>query len=162
MHYRHGRKEQPAACRLEKTPGGCDLIKKQTNAEFGGGGGTNPENHHLPCVQGKRCSTIVDHPPEGLLALHLTVTGPGGGGGTTTGPDATPPPAICQNLGGGAVGEGGGVLAAWRGGGGLHPTHYYRLHTSRGCLGAWGYRGMYAIIAISCFCQEESLKGLRD
>ena len=32
MHYRHGRKEQPAACRLEKTPGGCDLIKKQTNA----------------------------------------------------------------------------------------------------------------------------------
>ena len=36
MHYRHGRKEQPAACRLEKTPGGCDLIKKQTD---GGGGG---------------------------------------------------------------------------------------------------------------------------
>ena len=39
MHYRHGRKEQPAACRLEKTPGGCDLIKKQTNANQGGGGG---------------------------------------------------------------------------------------------------------------------------
>ena len=35
-----------------------------------------------------------------------------------------------------------------------------RMHTSRGCLGAWGYRGMYAIIAISCLCQEESLKGL--
>ena len=31
MHYRHGRKEQPAACRLEKTPGG-----------MGGGGGLQP------------------------------------------------------------------------------------------------------------------------
>ena len=38
MHYRHGRKEQPAACRLEKTPGGCDLIKKQTKGGKGGGG----------------------------------------------------------------------------------------------------------------------------
>ena len=83
------------------------------------------------------------------------------GGATTTGPDATPPPAICQNLGAG--GE-GGVLPAWRrgGGGGLRATHYYNMHTSRGCLGAWGYRGMYAIIAISCLCQEESLKGLKD
>ena len=27
---------------------------------------------------------------------------------------------------------------------------------------SWGYRGMYAIIAISCLCQEESLKGLKD
>ena len=33
MHYRHGRKEQPAACRLEKTPGGCDRL------DTGGGGG---------------------------------------------------------------------------------------------------------------------------
>ena len=31
-----------------------------------------------------------------------------------------------------------------------------------GCLGAWGYIGMYAMIAISCLCQEESLKGLKD
>ena len=33
------------------------------------------------------------------------------------------------------------------------------MHTSRGCLGAWGYRGMYAIIAISCLCREQCLKG---
>ena len=46
MHYRHGRKEQPAACRLEKTPGGCDLIKKQTNAVWkGGGGGAAPPSN---------------------------------------------------------------------------------------------------------------------
>ena len=38
------------------------------------------------------------------------------------------------------------------------------MHTSRGyvCLGAWGYRGVYAIIAISRLCREESLKRLRD
>ena len=30
------------------------------------------------------------------------------------------------------------------------------------CLGAWGYRGMYAIIAISRLCREESLQGLKD
>ena len=60
-------------------------------------------------------------------------------------------------------GGGGGVLAAWPGGGGgLRATHYYHMHTSRGCLGAWGYRGMYAIIGISCLCQKESLKGLKD
>ena len=51
---------------------------------------------------------------------------------------------------------------AWPGGGGLHATHYYHMHTSMGCLGAWGYRGRYAIIAISCLCQEESLKCLKD
>ena len=29
---------------------------------------------------------------------------------------------------------------------GLRATHYFHMHTSRGCvcLGAWGYRGMYA------------------
>ena len=70
--------------------------------------------------------------------------------------------------GGGRREGGGGVLAAWRGGsqegGGMRATHYYHMHTSRVCvcLGAWGYRGMYAIIAISCLCQEESLKGLKD
>ena len=54
------------------------------------------------------------------------------------------------------------VLAAWPGVGGGCATHYYHMHTSRGCLGAWGYRGMYAIIANSCLCREESLKGLKD
>ena len=58
--------------------------------------------------------------------------------------------------------SGRGVIAAWPGGGGLRATHYYHMHTSRGCLGAWGYRGMYAILAISCLCQKESLKGLKD
>ena len=85
-------------------------------------------------------------------------------GGATTGPDATPPPPprYLSKLGGGAVGAGGG--SAGGGGGGLRATHYYHMHTSRGgvCLGAWGYRGMYAIIAISCLCREESLKGLQD
>ena len=80
-----------------------------------------------------------------------------------------PPPAICQNLrgGGGELGGGvgrrvggGGVLAAWLGG--LRATHYYHMHTSRGCLGAWGYGGTYAIIAISCLCREDSLKALED
>ena len=83
--------------------------------------------------------------------------GPRGGGATTTGPDATPPPRQLSVKTGGR----GGVLAAWPGGGGgLRATHCYHMHTSRGCLGAWGYRGMYAIIAISGLCREESLKGL--
>ena len=95
------------------------------------------------------------------------------GGATTTGPDATPrppPPSYLPKLAGGlgwggSWGEGGG--AYWQlgpGGGGLRVTHYYHMHTSRGCvcLGAWGYRGMYGIIAISSLCQEESLKGIKD
>ena len=93
-------------------------------------------------------------------------------GATTTGPDATPPPNYLPNLAGGG-GGGGGSAGGWvgggvywqlGGGGGLRATHYYHMHTSRGwgCLGAWGYRCMYAIIAISCLCQEESLKGLKD
>ena len=64
--------------------------------------------------------------------------------------------------GGSAGGGGGGVMAAWPGGGGLRATHYYHMHTSRGCLGAWGYRGMYAVIAISRLCREESHRGLKD
>ena len=50
------------------------------------------------------------------------------------------------------------------GGGGLRATHYYHMHTSRVCvcLGAWGYRGVYAIIAISRLCPEENRKGLQD
>ena len=69
-----------------------------------------------------------------------------------------------SNWGGGGRREGwGGGLAA-RPGWGLRATYYYLMHTSRGCvcLGAWGYRGMYAIIAISRLCPEDSLKGLKD
>ena len=90
-----------------------------------------------------------------FVAVKEVVSGPiPGGGATTTGPDATPPSYLSK--------LGGGVLAAWPGGGGLRATHYYHMHTSRGCLGAWGYRGMYVIIAISCLCLEESLNGLKD
>ena len=55
----------------------------------------------------------------------------------------------------------GGGSQGWRGG--LRATHYYHMHTSRGdvCLGVWGYGGMYVIIALSCLCREESLKGCR-
>ena len=95
-------------------------------------------------------------------------------GATTTGPDATPPQLSVKTWGGGGGiwgGGGGGVGGRVGGGGigslagggqGLNPTHYYHMHTSRGCLGAWGYRVMYAIIAISCLCREESLKGVQD
>ena len=70
----------------------------------------------------------------------------------------------CGGGGGGSVGGWGGYWQLGRGGGGgLRATHYYHMHTSRVCvcLGAWGYRGKYAITAISCLCQEESLKGLK-
>ena len=80
-----------------------------------------------------------------------------------------PPPAICHNLrgGGGSWGGGGGgvggrveggVLAARPGGGCARPTTTTCI-PQRGCvcLGAWGYRDMYAIIAISRLCREESL-----
>ena len=71
---------------------------------------------------------------------------------------------------GGRLGGGGqlGISAAWGGvpkvgGGGACAIHYYYMHTSTGdaCLGVWGYGGMYAIIALSCHCREESLKGRR-
>ena len=87
-----------------------------------------------------------------------------GGGGVPPPPfgvGSRPGPAPVG--GGGSAGGLGGVLVARPGGGGgLRATHHYHMHTSRGCLGAWGYRGMYAIIAISCLCREESLKGLKD
>ena len=87
------------------------------------------------------------HPPQ------LSAKTCGGGGGDSWG-----------RGGGSAGGWEGGVLAARPGGGGLRATHYYHMHTSRVCvcLGAWWYRGMYAIIAISRLCWEESLKGLKD
>ena len=85
------------------------------------------------------------------------------GGATTTGPDATTPPRYLSNLrGGGGGGQIGGRVGGRMGGGGLCATNYYHMHTSRGCLGAWGYRGMYVMIAISCLCREESLNGLND
>ena len=88
---------------------------------------------------------------------------PSPGGATTTSPDATPPQLSVKTCGGGGVPQEGGGGEYWqRGrGGGLRATHYYHMHTSRGCLRAWGYRGMYAIIAISCLCHEESLRVLR-
>ena len=60
---------------------------------------------------------------------------------------------------GGCGGGGGGMVV--RRGGGLRATHYYHMHTSRGDvgLGAWGFGGMYVIMALSGLCQEESLKG---
>ena len=86
----------------------------------------------------------------------------------TTGTTDTPPHKLfAKPCGGGGVGGGGGggLIGSWaRGGGGVRATHYYLMHTSRVCvcLGAWGHRGMYAIIAISRLRREESLKGLKD
>ena len=71
-----------------------------------------------------------------------------------------PPPSYLSKLvwGGGRQEGGGGGGGYWQlgpgGGGGLRATHYYHMHTSRGCLGPWGCRGMYAIIAISRLCQK--------
>ena len=61
-------------------------------------------------------------------------------------------------MGGSAAGGGG--FPRW---GGLRATHYHHMHTSWGmCVwGVWGYGGMYAIIALSRPCGEESLKGRR-
>ena len=78
-----------------------------------------------------------------------------------------PPPSYLSRLAGGGVGRrvgGGGIGSSAGGRGGLHATHYYHMHTSRGCvcLGAWGDRGTYAIIVISRLCREASLKGLKD
>ena len=70
-------------------------------------------------------------------------------------------------MGGGGRLEGvGGGVRLWGGfprWAGLHATHYYHMHTSRGdvCLGVWGYGGMYAIIALSRLCREETLEGGR-
>ena len=53
----------------------------------------------------------------------------------------------------------GGYWQLGRGGGGCaQPTTTTCI--PQGGVWGWVYRGMYAIIAISCLCQEESLKGL--
>ena len=89
---------------------------------------------------------LMRHPPSYLSKL-------GGGGGAVWGGSA----GGCR---GGCSAAGGGGFPRW---GGLRATHYYHMHTSRGdvCLGVWGYGGMYAIIALSGHCREESLKGRR-
>ena len=57
---------------------------------------------------------------------------------------------------------GEGVGGRVGGGGGLHATHYHHMHTSRVCvcLGAWGYGGMYGIIAI-VFARKKVLRVVR-
>ena len=69
MHYRHGRKEQPAACRLEKTPGGCDLIKIQV-VVVGGGGGV-PTTVSATCVSPRAFRIISVWPMPSALCRQL-------------------------------------------------------------------------------------------
>ena len=86
------------------------------------------------------------------------------GGATTTGPDATTPPSYLSKLAeGGGLGQGGGGVGGYwqlgRGAGAARDPllpHAY-LKGVCVCLGAWEYRGMYAMIAISRLCREESL-----
>ena len=85
--------------------------------------------------------------------------GGGGGGGLQLVLMQQPPQPSVKTRGGGGVGAGGGV--GGKGGGCAQPSIITCIPQG-GCLGAWGYRGMYVIIAISCLCQEESLKGLKD
>ena len=97
----------------------------------------------------------------------------GGGGGRLPAVLMRPTPKLSVKTRGGGQFGGGGRLEGVRGGGfgrgggggvpkvgGLRATHYYHMHTSSGdvCLGVWGYGGMYAIIALSRPCWEESLK----
>ena len=57
----------------------------------------------------------------------------------------------------------GGDWQLGRGGGGVRPTTTKCIPQGGVCVwGAWGYRGMYAIITISRLCRDESLKGLKD
>ena len=74
------------------------------------------------------------------------------------------PQLSVKTCGGGVGGRAGGGYWQLSRGEGLCTTHYYHMHTSRVCvcLGPWGYRGMYALIATSRLCQEESLRGLKD
>ena len=99
----------------------------------------------------------------GRVLFGADSTGGGGGGGLQSVLMRPVPQLSVKTCGGGGAAGGGGDWQLGRGGG-LRATHQYHMHTSRGCvcLGAWGYRGMYAIIAISRLCQEESLQGLKD
>ena len=70
--------------------------------------------------------------------------------------------------GGGQLEDGGGGSAAGGGsqgggGGGLcGPTTTTCIPPGGMCVpGVWGYGGMYVIIALSCLCREQSLKGRR-
>ena len=139
----------------------------------GGGGGRGATNRMPPGLGGPEASRTTQEPlTEQALCCPLGSWFSPHGGRLQLVLMRTPPPRYLSKLGaggggswGGGVGGrvgGGGGLAAWPGGGGLRATHYYHMHTSWGCLGAWGYRGMHAIVVISCLCQEESLKGLKD
>ena len=134
--------------------------------------GPIPSHRHSPttidntgaCHQEWTVCLRAQRPQSTLGAMQ----GPTPGGGRLQPVLMRHPPSYLQKLagGGGEVvggGVGGGVLAAGPGVGGLRATHYYHMHTSRVCvcLWAWRYKGMYAIIAISHPCQEESLKVLR-
>ena len=145
------------------------------------------KGHHLPpCNAHDRWLTANHHqlafnntsnncnfPQLTTNRSHQGSAPPGGGGGaTTTGPDATPPQLSAKTGGGGggAVGAGGGggggggAAGGWGGGigslaGGGGGAARNPLVSHAYLKGVSGYRGMYAI---SCLCQEGSLKGLRD
>ena len=146
-----------AKCALHMDPLPAEVHKKSITPLCGGNGKrTENDGNDASCCSDKG---VVNTPPHE------------GGNYNRSGCD--PPPSYLSKLaGGGELGRGGGRREGggggyWQlswGGGGLRDTHYYHMHTSRVCvcLGAWGYRGMFAIIAISRLCQEESLRGLKD
>ena len=133
------------------------------------------------CRSGRAPSVpIMCHRPNNVSAppspAHTICRLPGGGGGgrlPTVLMRHPPQLSVKTRGGGGVVGGGGGRLGGvggdfgrgggFPGGGGLRATHYYHMHTAWGvvCLRVWGYGGMYAIIALSHHCREESLKGRR-
>ena len=83
-----------------------------------------------------------------------------GGGGTTNGPDVTPTQLSVKTCGGGGF---GGIGSSPGGGGSARNPRLPHAYLKGVCVsGDMGYRGMYAMIAISRLCQEESLKGLED
>ena len=99
---------------------------------------------------GRLQPVLMRHTPK--LSVKTRGGGGGGGWGWIWGGSA----GGCR----GGISAGGGGFPRW---GDLRATHYYHMHTSWGvvCLGVGGYGGMYAIIALSRPCREESLKGRR-
>ena len=85
MHYPHGRKEQPAACRLEKTPGECDL-----------GGGSRGGG-----AEGVAPRAMAALRPAEMLPKTSSMLGA---------PSCTPAP-FCKALGRGSAAAGCGGLA---------------------------------------------------